>query len=112
VDSEFAFIGVDSRLFMGLASCASESDRKRLEQFVNSAVAVGKRVEVDADFVEERQVEVGERSRLVILDVTPALHPACRAADDKDRQVRVVMDVGIADAAAVKVKRLVQQRAV
>ena len=51
-----------------------KSDRKRLEQFVNFPVAVGKRVEMDADFVEQRQVEIGQGGRLGILDVTSTLH--------------------------------------
>src|SRR5439155_2006515 len=88
------------------------SNPQRLRQFVNFAVAVGERVEVDANLVEQRQVEIGQRSRFVILDVTPALHPACRATGDQDRQVRVVMDVRIAYATAVKIERMIEQCAI
>src|SRR5438876_8117891 len=50
-----------------VSACIISSDRKRFEQFVNFAVAVGERVEVDADFVEQRQVEIGQRCRLIKL---------------------------------------------
>src|SRR6058998_316243 len=94
------------------ASCASKSDRKRLEQVVYLAVAVGKRIEVHADFVEQRQVKVRQRPGFVVLDVTSAFHSGCGATGDKDRQIRVVMDVRIADAAAVEIKRMIEERAV
>ena len=89
-----------------------ESHRKWLKQLIHLAIAVGKRIEMDADFVEQRQVEIGQRRGLGELDVTPAFHSACRAAGDEDRQVRVVMHIGIADAAAVKIERMIQQCAV
>ena len=88
------------------------SNRQRLKQPIHLAFAVGKRVEVDAGFVEQRQVEIGERGRFGELDVTPASHSAGRATGDQDRQVRMVMDVGIADAAAVEIERMVEQGAV
>ncbi len=34
-------------------------DRKRLKQLIHLAFAVGKRIEMDADFVEQRKVEIG-----------------------------------------------------
>src|SRR4029077_2103214 len=90
----------------------SDLNRKRLKQLIHLSTAVGKRVEVDADFVEQRQVEIGQRCRLGELDVAPAFHSARRATGDKDRQVRMVMYVGIADAAAVKIERMIEQCAI
>jgi hypothetical protein len=57
-------------------------------------------------------MEICQRHGLVIFDVTIAFHSARCATGDQNRQVRVVMDIGIADAAAVKIKRVVEQRAV
>ena len=62
--------------------------------------------------VEQRQVQVGQRRRLGVPDVPAAAHSAGRAAGDDDRQVHVIVDVGIAHAAAVQIKRMVEQRAV
>ena len=59
-----------------------ESNRHWLKQLIQLAIAIRKRVEVDADFVEQRQVEIGERLGLVIPDVTPALHSARRAKEE------------------------------
>ena len=47
-----------------------------------------------------------------IADVPAAPHLAGRTAGDEDRQVRVIMKVGIAHPAAVEVERVVQERAV
>jgi len=37
----------------------SELNPQRLKQLIHLAFAIGKRVEMDADFVEQRQVEIG-----------------------------------------------------
>ena len=81
----------------------SQSNGKRLKQPIDLALAVGEGIEVDADFVEHCQVEVGERDCLVILDVTPAFHSTRRTAGDQNWQVGVVMNVRIPHAAAVEV---------
>src|SRR6266516_1867257 len=83
--------------------------RKRLEQLLDLALAVCESVEMHPCHIEQRQVKIGQRRRFRILDVTPSLDPACSAAGDKDRQVYVVMLVGIAHAAAIQVGRMVQQ---
>src|SRR4051812_28717865 len=58
--------------------------RLEREQFIDLALAVGKRVHADADALEERQVQIGQRRRFRVLNVTPALDPACRTAGDDD----------------------------
>src|SRR4030095_4358859 len=85
---------------------------QRFEQFIHFAFAVGKRVEVNPDFVEEGQVKIGQRGGGGVFDVTPTLHAASSATGDEDREVGVVMDIGIADAAAVEVERMVEQAAI
>src|SRR4029079_8292148 len=45
------------------------------QQLVDLALAVGERVETDANLVEQRQVQVGQRRRLGVLDVPSALLP-------------------------------------
>jgi hypothetical protein len=72
-----------------------ELNAHRLKQPIHLAIAIGKRVEMDADFVEQCQVEVGQGLGFVILDVTSPFHSARRATGDQDWQVRVIMDVGI-----------------
>ena len=60
--------------------------------------------------VEEAEMQVGERHGLLVANV--AVSPDFRAAStrEKDGEVGVVVDVGIAHAAAVEVKRVIQER--
>ena len=67
---------------------------------------------MDAHFVEQRQVEIGQRRRFGVFEVAPAFYPGGRTASDKDWQIRMVVHVGVANAAAIKIKRMVEQRAV
>ena len=53
-------------------------DSSEREQLVDLAMAVGERIEADADFVEQRQMQIGQRRRLLVLDVAAAL--ACLPA--------------------------------
>ena len=84
-------------------------NRQRLKQLIHLPVAIGKGIEVDAHFIEQGQMQVGQRGRLRVLEVAIAFHAEGRAARDEDRQVRVVVDVGIADATAVKNQGVVEQ---
>src|SRR5438093_4944782 len=86
--------------------------RQRFEQLIHLAVAIGEFVQVHADLVEQSQVEIGQWCRLREFNLAPAFHASRRSTGDKDRQVTVVVHVGIAYAAAVKVKRMVEQGAV
>src|SRR5262245_61348795 len=43
------------------------------QQFVDASLAVGERVEPDADALEQREVQVGKRRRLRVTDVTRGL---------------------------------------
>src|SRR5688500_2339715 len=56
-------------------------------------------------------MQIRERDRLLVADVTVPFHPAGRATGHENGQIRVVMDVRIADAAAVENERMVEQRA-
>src|SRR3954466_4706431 len=88
------------------------SNRKRLKKLIHLPLAVSKRFQMNSRFVQKRQVQVRQWGRLRVSDMPSAFHPGCAAASDEDRQICVVMNVGIADAAAVKVKRVIQQRAI
>jgi hypothetical protein len=56
-------------------------------------------------------MEIRERDRLLVTDVTVALHTASRTTGHENGQIRVVMDVRVADAAAIENERMVEQRA-
>src|SRR2546429_7558487 len=71
------------------------SHRKWRGQFVNLSLAIGKRIEMCTHFVEQRQVQIGQWRGLLKLDVTSAFHAACRAARDQNREILVVMHVGV-----------------
>src|SRR5437763_13492845 len=82
------------------------------EQRVDLASAVGERIETNADSVEQGQVQIRERRRLDVLDVAAAANLPGSAAGDDNRQVYVVVNVGITHAAAVQIQRMVEQCAV
>ena len=88
------------------------SHAERGKQIGDLAGAVAEAVDVHADFVEEREVQIGERHGLVVADVSIAFHPACRAPGDEDRQVGVIVHVGVSNAATVEQQRVIQERAV
>ena len=71
-----------------------------------------KRVQMHAHLVEQRQVEIRQRRRILESDVPAALEARASPAGHHDRQVRVIVDVGIAHAAAQQIERVVEQRAV
>src|SRR5579883_214013 len=95
-------------------SMATNPKRKRglLKQFIHLPPAVAKRVETHAHFVEQCKVQVGQRRRFREVNVPAALHLARGPAGDKDRQIVVVVPVGVAHAAAIQEERMVQKRTV
>src|SRR5450432_3444135 len=90
---------------------ASTSEREWIEQLAYFALAVGERIHANACALEQSQVQICKRSGLGITYVTAALELA-GSTGDKDRKVDVVMLVAVAHSAAVKVERVVEQRAV
>src|SRR6266852_5736007 len=63
-----------------------ESHRK---QFVDSSPAIREAVLVDSHFVQQSQVKVCQRDRLIVLYVAPSLQLARSAPSEDDRQVHV-----------------------
>ena len=57
-------------------------------------------------------MQIGHGCRLTESKVATSLHVAGSTAGDKDRQIQVVMDIGISHAATVQQQRMIQQRAV
>ena len=56
---------------------------KRFENFVHSALAVSKRFERYADFVQQRQMQIGEWLWLGVLKVLTSTMPSsCATCDD------------------------------
>ena len=48
---------------------------ERLEQLLHLALAVGEGVQADADLIQQREVQIGQRRRLLVRDVT--CRPSC-----------------------------------
>ena len=67
---------------------------------------------MNANAIEQREVQVGQRRSLLVPDVPAALQAGCGAACDQDRKVFVIVKAGIAHAAAVQVDRVIEERAV
>src|SRR3954462_9619214 len=57
-------------------------------------------------------MEIGQRRRPGIFNMTPAFHSGCGAAGDQNRQIRMIMYVRIPDTAAVKIERMVEKSSV
>ena len=55
------------------------SNSQRFKQLIDLAVAVGEFVEMDANLVEQREVQIGQRSRFAEADVASAFHTAGRS---------------------------------
>ena len=90
---------VEEIRFMRIAACSQSC---RLAQVVEFSVAVGELVERNADLVEQREMQIRERRRVLVANVTPTFHSPRRPPRNNDRQVRVIMKVGVAHAAAIK----------
>lgn len=88
------------------------SQAHRLEYFARPTRAVGEAVQVHADVIQQRQVQVGQRRSLVVLDMPPTLDLSGSAAGNSDRQVGVVVYIRVAHAAPQQIGRVVEQRAV
>src|SRR2546423_15452896 len=87
-------------------------NRQRFEQFIHFAAAIGKRLKLNSGFVEQRQMEIGQRRRFGVLDMASAFHSSSQPARDQDWEIGMVVDVGIADPAAIKVKRMIEEGAI
>src|SRR5687768_14587037 len=90
------------------------SARNRLErqQLINLPLAVGERVEADTGPFEQREVQIRQRRGLRVLQVTGALEPVGATPGDQDRQVHMIVDVGIAHPAPVQIERMIQEASV
>src|SRR5262245_54940089 len=86
-------------------SCLCKLNRQRLKQLILLAVAVRELVEPNAGFVEQRQVQIRQRSRFGVFEMAIPLQSRRAAAGNKDGQVRVIVNVRVADTAAVKIER-------
>ena len=100
------------RLTLAECSDRTSSNAQRFEQRVHLAVAVAELVEADAYLIEQCEMKVGQRRGFVETDVPSALHAAGSAPGHDDREVRVVVHVRVAHAAAVEVQRVVEERSV
>ena len=72
-----------------------------LKQHRYRSSAIAKRFHGHAGFVQQRQMNIGQRCRFLELDMAISLVAACGAAGDDDGEVNVVVDVGVAHAAAI-----------
>src|SRR5882672_10870163 len=67
---------------------------------------------MDADAIEQRQVNIGQRHGLVVLEMPAAPQARRGTARDKDWKVLVIVQAGIAHAAAVQIDGVIEERAV
>src|SRR5437868_6938163 len=92
-------------------SCTSIQSNGSKEVFDFSA-AVPERIQMNANVIQQREVEVGEGCSLLVLNMPSPLQAGSGAAGDQDRKVVVIVKAGITHAAAVHVDRVIEQRAV
>src|SRR6266516_243133 len=67
---------------------------------------------MDPHAVEQREVEVCQRSAILVPDVTATPHAGRSATSDQNWKVLVVVNTGVAQPASVQVHRVIEQRAV
>src|SRR5207253_11116029 len=87
-------------------------DVNSLEEVFNSSGAVHERIQMNANAIEQREVEVGQVRSLLVPNMPAALQAGCGATCDQDRKVFVIVKAGITHAAAVQVDRVIEERAV
>src|SRR5262249_12223889 len=84
--------------------------RHSSKQLRNLARAVGERIQPHSGAIQDCQVQIGERLWLRVADVPAAL--ASGASRYEHRQIRVIVLVAIAHAAAIQVQRVIEERAI
>src|SRR5690349_13171295 len=67
---------------------------------------------MDSHLIQQREMEIGERRALFVLDVPPAPHAARRSTSDQNRQVLMVVQTRIAHSTSVQIDGVVEQRSV
>jgi hypothetical protein len=92
----------------GLHGRRSLGEVDAVEEVFDFAGAVDEGVEVDADAVEQGEMEIGEVGGFFVAEVAAAFEPAGGAAGDEDGKVFVVVEAGVAHAAAVEVDGVVE----
>ena len=80
-----------------------------IEEVVDLAFAVAERILMDSYPVQQREMEIGQRRALFVLDVPPTPHAARRATRDQNGKVLMVVQTGVAHPASVQVDRVVEQ---
>ena len=84
----------------------------QIEEVFDLSRAVHERIQVNANAIEQREMEVGQRRSLVVPDMPAASQAGCGAARDQDWKVFVIVKAGVTHAAAVQVDRVIEERAV
>jgi hypothetical protein len=74
--------------------------------------AVAKRIQMNADTIEQREMKVRQRRSFLVSDVSPTPQTGSRTACNDDRKVIVIVKAGITHAAAVHVNRMIKKRTV
>src|SRR5262245_40712298 len=82
------------------------------EQVLDLPGAVHERILTDPDEIEQSEVEVSQVRSFFELDMPAALQASCSAARYQDRQVFMIVEAGVAHAAAVQVDRVIEERPV
>src|SRR5437899_8415334 len=67
---------------------------------------------MNANAIEQCEVEIGQARSLLVLNMPTALQAGCSATRDQDRKVFMIVKAGITHATAVQVHRVIEERAV
>ena len=78
------------------------SEGNRIEKFADHSIAVAEGFDLHAYFVEQGEVQVGERHGFVVSNMTIAFHAACCTACHDGGKVGMVVIIWITHAASVK----------
>src|SRR5690242_15106186 len=96
--------------FFSVVRVRSGSRRKRIQQLFHLTLTVAKSIQPDTGFIQQCQVKISERRGLSIFNMASALKIARSPAGHQHWDIHVIMHVGIAHAAAIKVHGMIQQR--
>src|SRR5262245_37796787 len=96
---------VFSQYMCGRCMCVSLC----LEQVFDFSSAVHERIQMDANAIEQCEVNVGQRCSFLVSNVPAALQAGSSSTCYKDRKVVVIVKAGITHTAAVHVHRVIEK---
>src|SRR5262249_6328220 len=97
---------------LGLTPNCVSIQCNRIKEVFDFSGAVHERIQMNANAIEQREVNIGQRCSLLIANMPTAFQPGSGAASHQDRKIVMIVKAGITHTATVQVDRVIEQRAI